>query len=144
MASKWFAVKTFYRSDTRDRPVRPDKYYDPDVTVLEERVILIKAKSRQEAAIKAEKEAMDYARFAVCRNPYEQKIETRYLGYYDIFELEKSPDDKTEIFVTTRLISRKVNNGKIAHVYGAPKEGRFDKSRRKKFLNQEYRPKGAP
>lgn len=142
MASKWFAVRTFYRSDTRDRPVKPDKYYDLDVTMFEERVLLVKAKDKKEAAAKTEKEAWDYARFAVCENPCEQKIATRYLGYYDIFELEKSPDDKTEVFVTTRLVSRRVKDSKVVHVYGTPKEGRFDTSRRKKFLNQDYRPKG--
>jgi len=138
MAAQWFAVKTLYRSETVERPENPDRFYDPDMTLLEERVLLIKASGRGEALSKAEREARDYAAKTHCVNPYSQTVRTVYLGDCEIYELTGTPADKTEIFTTTRLISKRVPDHKIKHIYLGRHERAPAQSKRKKFINKNY------
>ncbi len=141
MAGQWFSVKTLYRSTAQGLPEKPDLSYDPDLTLVEERILFIKAKNRLEAVAKAEREAKDYARKRECRNPYNQKLSTRYLGFYDIMELSDHPQDKMEIFTVTRLISRKVSDSRIAKLYvGKRRSARHILN--KKFVNKEYKMEG--
>lgn len=144
MAIKWFAVKTLYRSQTNDRPEKPDLFYDPDATLLEERILLIKAKSRAEAVHKAEREARDYARKGECENPYRQRISTDYIGYCDVFEIGGALADKTEIFLNTRLVSRRITDRKLARIYTTRAPQQQVKTKWKKFMNRDYTPKEKP
>jgi hypothetical protein len=57
----WYAVKTLYRSEGLGRPTATDSAYDPAATLVEERVVLLKARSFQDAIRAAEKEARAYA-----------------------------------------------------------------------------------
>jgi len=142
MASKWFTVKTLYRSYAEGRPEKPDLAYDPDATAVEERILLIKAKSKEDAASKAEREAKDYAEKGTCHNPYNQKIVTYYTGYQDIYEIQGNLSDKREIFSTTRIISKRVADKKIAHIYMGKRKFSYGKGKRRKFINREYTPTG--
>jgi len=78
LATKWFTIKTFYRSFAQGRPVKPDRFYDPEATLVEERTQLIKAKNRAEAIKKVEKDANQYAKRVRYTNPYEQEIVMKY------------------------------------------------------------------
>ena len=138
MASQWFSVKTFYRSYADGRPVKPDRFCDPDATLVEERTLLIKAKNKGEAIKKAEKDAYEYAKKVDYTNPYEQKVRMEYLGIYDIFDVGPSLSDKKEIFVINRVMSKKISKHKIAHVYINKAERSQEQTKRKKFLNKEY------
>lgn len=137
MASNFYTVKTLYRSVAQGRPFQPDRFFDPDSTLLEERIQLIKAKSRKEALRKAEKDAVEYARRVKYKNPYEQEVTLEYLGLNEIYEIEHTLQDKTEIYTSSRIISKKVSVSKIAHVYLNKKQS-FDQSKRKKFINKAY------
>jgi len=114
--------------------------HDPDAHLFEERILLIKAKDRREALCKAEREARDYARKGTCVNPYGQTITTQYLGFCEVYEIGRSLADKNEIFVTTRLISRKIPSAKIARIYMGKRRSPYEKNKRKKFINREYSP----
>jgi len=59
---RWFAVKTLYRTRVVGRPARRDAAYDGDANVVEERVVLFRARSFDDAIRKAEREARAYAR----------------------------------------------------------------------------------
>lgn len=137
MAAKWFVIKTFYRSTAEGRPEKPDRFYDPDATLVEERSLLIKAMNKTEAVKKAEKEAENYARSVRYQNPYGQTVSTRYLGCYDVYPVEDSLTDKKEIFSTSRIMSKRINDRKIAYVYIGKRDNLFQ-SKRKKFLNNLY------
>ncbi|MDP2652640.1 MAG: DUF4288 domain-containing protein [Candidatus Omnitrophota bacterium] len=137
---KWFAVKTLYRSTVETRPEKPDLFYDPDATLVEERVLLIKAKSRGEALDKAGREAGDYVQKTKCFNPYNQEILTRLLPFMDVYELSGNPGDKMEIFATTRLMSCRIPDRKVAQVLIGPKAHDKMDSKRKKFMNRDYQP----
>jgi len=138
---KWFAVKTIYRSDTAQRPVKPDLNYDPDATSMEERTLLIKACTRREALSKAEKEARSYADKMSCVNPYQQRVTTRYTGFYDVFELPVAPGDKSEVFSVSRIISRRINDRKLARIYAGRHSRDDGRGKWKKFINHQYEPR---
>lgn len=135
--ANWYAVKTFYRSKADGRPERPDRFYDPDAVLVEERTLLIRAAGRVEALKKAERDAEDYARRIKYKNPYGQDVSMKYLGLYDICELSESLVDKTELFVSSHIMSCHVNDQKIAHAYIPRPDPDLMQSKRKKFLNAE-------
>ena len=137
MASQFFAVKTFFRSACEGRPERPDKYFDPEATLVEERIQLIKAKSPAEARKKAEKDAVEYARRILYKNPYNQQVTLEYMGLCEIYEIQQPLADKTEIYAASRIINRKVSKAKIGRTYLNERQS-FDPSRRKKFLNKDH------
>ena len=82
----------------------------------------------------------DYAQKATCDNPYHQKVTTRYLGSYDIFELKTNPQDKQEIFTFSRIISRRIGDHKIKHDYLGKRQIHYGKGKWKKFINRAYNP----
>ena len=45
----WFGAKTLYRLTAKGRAKNTDQCYDPDATLLEERVVLFEAKSAEQA-----------------------------------------------------------------------------------------------
>src|SRR4051794_8957759 len=45
MGWKWFGVKTIFRVEASGTPRKTDDRFDPDVTMVEERVVLIRARS---------------------------------------------------------------------------------------------------
>ncbi len=137
MASNFYTVKTLFRSQAKGRPKLPDRFFDPDATLLEERIQLIKAKSRVEALKKAEKDAREYAKRIRYQNPYDQDVTLEYLGLNEIFEVEHALQDKTEIYSSSRIISQKTSVSKIAHTYLNKKQS-LEHSKRKKFVNKAY------
>ena len=138
MASKWFCVKTLYRSYTEGRPVKPDRLYDPDATLIEERLVLLKARDKREAVIKAEREARDYAQKTTYINPYEQKVLTRYTGFYDLWEVQGTLQDRQELYSMGRVISRKVSDAKAAFLYIGKRSADPSRGRHRKFMNKTY------
>ena len=138
MASQWFVVKTFYRTTAEGAPQKPDRYYDPDLTMLEERLLLFKAKNREEAVKKAEKNAVEYAKSVQFTNPYGQKVHMEYLNLVDAFEVGKVLADKSEVFLVNRLISRRVPIKKIERLYLEKRSRNPVRSMGRKFLNNQY------
>ncbi len=63
MSWKWFGVKTLTRWETIGKPKSIDENFDDDATLIEERVVLIKARSFDEAIKKGENEAKK-----ICQN----------------------------------------------------------------------------
>jgi len=140
MANKWYTVRTLYRSRTDERPVKPDLSYDPDATLLEERVVLVRAKSRQEAQAKALREAKDYAGTGTFANPYEQMVRTDLLRTCDVYELDENPADKTEVYVANHLMSRRISDAKVEKIFTPRRVLDHKKGRYRKFIKQEYNP----
>lgn len=137
MATNFYSVKTIYRSTASGRPEKPDQLFDPDATLIEERIQLVKAKSREEAFKKAEKGAQDYAKRIKFMNPYFQEVIMEYTGLCEVYEIEYPLADMTEIYSNSKIMSKKISISKIAHVY-LNKQQPYDKSKRKKFINKDY------
>ena len=106
MAWNWYAVKSLYRSCAVGRPVAVDRYYDPDATLVEERVVLFRARSFDEAIRKAEAEGRAYAASYDHANRYGQQVRQEYLDTCTAFELSDPPGPGREIFSSTEVVSR--------------------------------------
>jgi len=138
LSVKWYVVKTLYRSYAEGRPEKPDLSYDPDLTLVEERALLIRATDSKEALRKAEKDAEDFCKRAECYNPYQQRVVTKYTGFYDISEAGESLSDKQEIFTQSRLVSVRVSDQKAAQLFIGTRVKEYGKGKRRKFANRDF------
>src|SRR5260221_6603634 len=83
MSWEWYSVKTLYRVTCKGRPKRVDANYDAEGTLVVERVVLFRARSFDDAIVKAERDALRYAADGGGRNSYGQRIVIRYMGSCD-------------------------------------------------------------
>lgn len=137
MAWKWYGVKTVYRTTTQGTPTETDKYFDPAATLVEERVVLIRARSFDEALAKGEKEARAYVADGTVQNRYGQRVMQRYLGVADAYEMSDSPGNLIEVYSKTELVPTSTPDATVcANRMGT--ERVRDRWRRTKFLNREF------
>ena len=126
-----YGVKTLYRIEAVGRPRGKDRAYSREVTLVEERIVLLKARSFDEAIRKAEIEAEKYAADDPCRNRYGQRVRRRYLGYCDAYiigDLSEEQEPMIEVFSSTEVVRRGVPDHTIERrQIGArePKRGRI-------------------
>jgi hypothetical protein len=136
MPLSWFGVKTLFRTRAIGPPGVVDGAFDPGIVLIEERIVLFRAKGFADAITRAETEGRRYAK-AVHRNPYGQKVVTRYLESCDAFKLFDSPAAGVEVFSSTMLVPSTVRQGALVdRWFGAPE--RLPDKRRRKFLNREF------
>ena len=130
----WYAVKTLYRTTATGLPARRDAHLDRNATLVEERVVLVRARSFDEAIRKGEKEARDYARGASYRNPYGQRVATRYLGECDAFQLAADPAHGREVYSRTEIVSADVSTEAVVERLLGHEEPDGGDTRRRKFV----------
>lgn len=138
MAWNWYGVKTLYRTTVVGTPNLVDRYYEEGATLVEERVVLFRARSFNEAAAKAEQEAREYARGKRV-NRYGQTIKQRFLGASDAFEMFDRPGKGAEVFSATELVASTISDAQI-RLSRMGREKRGDRWRRTKFLQREFAP----
>ncbi len=108
MSWDWYGVKTLYRLEAKGTPKNPDQDYNDKTTMIEERVVLVKARNFDEANEKGEKEASNYARSLRCINSYGQKVNARYLDTCDCFRFYDMPNVDVEVFSMMGMVNRKI------------------------------------
>ena len=133
---RWFGVKSLYRSFASGRPLALDSRFDPNITMVEERVVLFKARSFEEAIRSAEAEARKYAK-ARHVNPYGQQVRVRYLRAVDAFELFDSPKHCGEVFSTTELVPNRVADSVVVDRRIGPAESKAESRKRRNLLNRD-------
>ena len=134
---RWYGVKSLYRSFAIGRPRAVDSRFDRRVTMVEERVVLFKARSFEESIRAAEVEAREYAKSRHV-NPYGQQVRVRYLGAVDAFELIGGPSHKGEVFSTTALVPKRVGDRTVVNRRLGPVESKAESRKRRNFLNREF------
>ena len=128
----WYAVKTLYRTSARGRPVRRDAAFDPNAALIEERVLLVRARSFDEAIRKGEDEAREYARRPTYRNPYGQRVTTKYLEVCDAFNLFDEPANRREVYSRTEIVrADQSTDAEVKKVFGPDEPDGGDRRRRK-------------
>lgn len=132
----WFGVKTIYRIEAFGRPQAIDSAYDPDATLIEERVVLFRARSFDEAIRKAEKEALRYAA-SQHRNPYGQTVKMRYLEACNAFLLYELPGVGVEVYSATEVVNKQIHDDEILDRKLGKQRGNDDRQQRLKFLHHE-------
>lgn len=131
---KWYGVKTLHRTQASGRPLGTDKAYSRNMTLVEERVVILRARSFDEALRRGESEAREYARECWHRNPYGQAVRSRYLGYCDVYLLDDAPGNGTEVYSTTEVFPRKQSDDTVCRRLIGRKEPRtMYQSRRNVF-----------
>jgi Domain of unknown function (DUF4288) len=124
-------VKTLHRAQPIGRPVGRDKRYSRTMTLVEERVVLLEARSFGEAIRRGEAEARRYARRCRHRNPYGQQVRSRYLGYCDVYVFDDLAGAGTEVFSTTEVVPRGLSDQAVLRrVIGRKESLRAFRSRR--------------
>ena len=108
-----------------------DAAFSADMTLVESRVVLIRARSEKEAGRKAAAEAKRYASSTRHRNPYGQRVRLRYLGYLRIYDINEPATDGTEVYSETEVVSRTVSDRAVVkHMFGPGESKRVAASRR--------------
>lgn len=130
----WFGVKTFYVSETSGRVENRDRFYKKESVMLEERVVIFKAKNFDAAIKLAESEAKKYAK---CKhiNPYRETVTCKYIDIYDAFKLYDDPTlPGAEVFSATELHMKKGDAVKAAKSrFGPSYRGKLEQRLRLKF-----------
>jgi hypothetical protein len=136
MAWNWYGVKSLYRTRVVGKPKEPDKHYDAQSTMVEERVVLIHARSFEEAIQKGEREARIYASNDLHKNPFGQQVRCRFLGNLDAFCLFEAPGSKVEAFSSMIILPDSISNVELASIHF----GSIEKhpGRRTKFLDASF------
>ncbi|MDI1243054.1 MAG: DUF4288 domain-containing protein [bacterium] len=106
--SNWFGVKTLYRWEAVGEPNAVDGGFDRDATLLEERVVIFRADSLDDAIEKAEGEALGYSEESY-KNFYGQTVQLRYLGCCEAYDIgEDLIEDGVEVFSSRESVPESV------------------------------------
>ena len=138
MGWKWFGVKTLTRWEAVGKPKSIDENFNEDATLIEERVVLIKARSFDEALKKGEKVAKEY--LSQYKNFYGQLVRQRYLEVCDAFELFDEPNETgVELFSSIETVSRKIKDSVlVGNKFGNNESVESYTRKRDKFWNAEF------
>ncbi len=131
----WFAVKSLYRTVVTEPPKVTDADYDPASDLIEERVVLIRARTADKALRLARREANRYAKEDVRTNPYGQQVVTRRLEILESCWLSDSPGDRREIWSSMSRMPSELTDAQLITMRFGPDEGDESLRLRKKFLN---------
>jgi hypothetical protein len=108
----WYGVRTLYRVTAEGEPKSPGKHFDPESTLIEDRVVLFQASGFDDAIAQATKEARSYCKQVRFVNPYGQKVRMRFLDAYDAYEISEFPDSDpgagSEVYSLTELVRASV------------------------------------
>lgn len=136
---KWFSAKSAYSLIVKGSPKLIDANYDPNITLVEERVVLIQARNILEAKKKSLNEAIKYAK-ETHENPYGQTVITKLLDYIDVYELDDDVllSDGVEIYSDTRLLGKELTLVKIKNLIFGKIESRKEEKKRINFCNKIF------
>jgi len=134
---KWFGVKTLTRWEAIGKPKSIDENFDEDATLIEERIVLIRARNLREALNKGEREAKN--NLSEYQNFYGQKVKQRYLEVCDAFELFDEPNENgVEVFSLIETVSSKVKDSVlIENKFGKDQTPESFARKREKFWDAE-------
>ena len=108
----WYGVRTLYRISAIGPRRGTDHLFTASMSLVEERVVVFRARDGKEAIRKAKAEARAYAASAH-RNPYGQRVRTRAIGVLDAYDINEKLREGTEVFSQTEVVSRKVSDATI-------------------------------
>jgi hypothetical protein len=130
---KWYSAKTVFRTTCFNIPKSQDIFFRDDIDLVEERIVLMRALSEDAAIKKAEKDAKEYE--YEYENSYGQIVKTKYMESLDIIELYDEPEDLIEVYSSTRIYPRSLENEAIIDQILGPVENESDRRSRKIFSN---------
>jgi hypothetical protein len=131
----WYGVRTLYRVAAEGAPKSRDRHFDPQLTLIEDRIVLFKAIDLDDAIAQGIKEGRSYCRQTKFVNPYGQKVRMRFLDACDAFEIvEGKPAAGFEVYSSTELVRASVSDRAVVNRRMGPKESGATEPRYK-FVN---------
>lgn len=106
--STWYTVKSLYRME-----VLPTGASEPRLSSFEERVVLIRASSFDEAMAKAEAEARTYQEEGAWTNKRGERVRTRFLGAVSAFAMADDVSDGVELHSSILFVDPSVSDDQI-------------------------------
>lgn len=134
---KWFSVRTVYQYIASGRPKRGFSIYSQAAVMIEERVVLFRAKSEASAIAFAEEEAKEYASDSYV-NPFGQKVIIRYVGCGGAFQLFDAPSDGIEVHSSTEIQNPGQTLKELKTCKFGKTHGKREAKMRLKFQNTEF------
>ena len=111
---KWFGVRTLMRIHALGRVRQTDPAFDRESTMVEDRIVLVRARSGDEATASAIEEAEEYCRRTRHKNIYGQQIRMKRLGVAEAFHIfDESIQSGTEVYSSTSLVDRNILDMKV-------------------------------
>ena len=142
---KIFFVKTLYRWVTSGKPSVTDRHFDPEFTLVEERIVMFNARDKDHALDLGAREARSYARHSYF-NPYGQRVRTRYLGVAWALELLDALGSGAEVWTSTEALPATISDSEVIKRRVGHEESPTELRRRINILNREFNavPKAKP
>ena len=127
MAWSWYAAKSVYETT-----VGPGKDRRGD-RLVEERIVLVKARSASEAMAKAEKEALRYTRGLRYKNYDGDLVQTKYIGALDVFTMDGEPAGGREVYSSSRIVSANMKTEDLLDILLGPEQSDEEQKARRRF-----------
>jgi Domain of unknown function (DUF4288) len=110
----WYGVRTLYRLAAEGEPKSRDEHYDPESTLIEDRIVVFQATSFDNAIAQATKEARLYCKRTRFVNIYGQKVRMRFLDACDAFEMfDRKLGAASEVYSSTALMRAGVSDSVV-------------------------------
>jgi len=110
----WYGVRTLYRLAAEGKPKSLDRHFDPESTLIEDRIVLFQAISIDDAITQAIKEARSYCRQTTFVNIYGQRVRMRFLDVCDALQLfDRKPSAGSEVYSSTEVVRAAVSNSAV-------------------------------
>lgn len=136
-AVRWYGVKTLYRWTAAHPNRLPNDRRLRAAALIEERVVLVKAKGHRQAISLAQSEARRYQRGAFT-NPYGQSVQVKNLGCWDSYELFEPPAHLHEAYSLTELIDTRTPVRSIVVAKMGKSAGPREQAIRNKFADHQF------
>ena len=135
---RWFGVKSLFRLEVSGEPRATDELYQPGGTLIEERVVIVRAKTPKRALRKGEREADRYCRDFVHLNPYGQLVVGRRVEALVAFEMFQKPKQLREVWSSNWVVPTAMTDRELAERLFGPEQTSESIDRRKIFLDQMF------
>ena len=132
---KWFGVRVALRTVARGRAIGRDADYDASGTLVEERVVVIRARSARDAFARVRRRIRNEA--ITYKNAYGQTVREALLPEWEAYELFDPPSDGAEVFSRTVRVPTAVGDRAVAaRLFEAPLS-EAEQRHRRRFLAAE-------
>jgi hypothetical protein len=128
----WYGVKSLYRFEAHGEPTDADDDYDPDATLIEERVVLVHARGARKAIEKGRQEADRYDATFVYPNRYDQPVTVRRIRVLQIWPVGR-PGVNREVWSATEVVPATITDKEMEDRRFGGDETKATRRRRKKF-----------
>ncbi|MFW2331194.1 MAG: DUF4288 domain-containing protein [Nitrospinota bacterium] len=133
---KWFGVKTVYMTRTTGKVHSTRSKVHPSSVMIEERVVMFKARNIESAIKKGEREAKEYIDGDEDNiTPYGQIARQRYVGCCDAYMLDDKLGDGQKVYSATEVRLTKPTKAELYNSKLGLEYGNRERNLRRKFLD---------